>query len=143
MFSAAVRVSFGEAPVGDVAAYDRLLHASDLTSVTHPASKSASVAKFAIVGVWLLLSGSCMALPHPPVSTSTKLGTLPAAMRRPSAWPLSAAPSRNCALVQTEATVVNSLMVTFSGALFPSTARRAMAGLLSLLPLGMPPVATI
>lgn len=48
--------------------------------MTHPESAFASVAKFAIVGVWLLFSGSWMTVPHPPVPRSTKLGTLPAAI---------------------------------------------------------------
>jgi hypothetical protein len=75
---------------------------------------SANVAKFAIVGVWPLLSGPWIASPHPPVVRSTKLGTLPAAMRSPSACPLMAVPSRNCELVHTDATVVISLTTTLA-----------------------------
>ena len=70
-----------------------------------------------------------MGPPHPPVERSTKFGTLPAAMLRLSAGPLIAAPSRNCALVQTEATVVISLTVTLAGGAPPSTVRKASAGL--------------
>jgi hypothetical protein len=70
-----------------------------------------------------------MVSPHPPVCRSMKFATLPAAMLTLSAGPLSAAPSRNCALVQTEAIVVISLTVTLVGALPPSTARNASAGL--------------
>jgi hypothetical protein len=85
MASAAVNVSVGALPVGGVAAEKSLLHASSDTCAAQPASTSANVAKLAIVGVWPLLSGSWMATPHPPVPRSTKLGTLPAAIRRPSA----------------------------------------------------------
>ena len=88
------------------------------------------MAKLAIVGVWPLLSGSWMVPPHPPVSRSTKLGTLPAAMRRPSVRPLIVMPSMNCACVQTDAIVVNSLMTTRAGGLLPTTANSAIAGLL-------------
>jgi len=72
------------------------------------------------------------------------LGTLPAAMPRPSGWPLIAVPSRNCALVHTDAMVVNSLIVTLGGGLLPSTAIIATAGLFpaALLTAGTPPVAT-
>ena len=81
--------------------------------------------------------------PHPPVARSTKSGTLPAAIFRPRAWPFSAAPSRNCALVQTDATVVISLMTTLARGLLPTIANSAMAGLspLALLALGTPPFA--
>ena len=58
MDCAAVSVSFGASPFGGVVAVKSLAHASGVTRVTHPASTSASVAKFAIVGVWPLLSGS-------------------------------------------------------------------------------------
>jgi hypothetical protein len=86
-----------------------------------------------------------MVTPYPPVSTSTKFGTLPAAMRSPSALPLMAVPSRNCALVQTDATVVNSLIVTLAGGLLPITEMSAMAGLSPppLLAADTPPWATI
>ena len=129
MDCAAVSVSVGTVPLGDVDAANSLLQASGVTRVTQPASTSASVAKFAIVGVWPLLSGSWMVAPQPPVARSTKLGTLPAAIFSPSAWPLSAGPSRNCAFVQTDATVVISLIVTVGGALPPNTDSKAMAGL--------------
>src|SRR5215467_846889 len=142
MASEVLRVSVGGLPPEDIAAANRLLHAFGVTRVTQAESRSASVAKFAMVGVWLLLSGSWMASPHPPVERSTKLGTLPAAMRRPSAGPLSVEPTRNCAFVQTDATVVISLMTTLAGGLLPMTANNAIAGLLPpLRALGSPPVA--
>ena len=58
MDSAALSVLARAPPPGGVAAANRLLHASALTRVTQPEIRSASVAKLAIVGVWLLLSGS-------------------------------------------------------------------------------------
>src|SRR5215831_15628575 len=81
-----------------------------------------------------------MAAPQPPVCRLTKLGTLPAAILRPSSWPLIPVPSRNCACVHTEATVVISLMTTVPIGVFPSTERNATAGLLPL-PLTSPPSA--
>src|SRR5262245_8693928 len=92
-------------------------------------SRSASVAKFAIVGVGGQFNGSWRTGPQPPVERSTKLGTLPAAIFSPSACPLIAEPSRNCALVQTDATVVSSLMVTLFGSAEPRTARNASPSL--------------
>ena len=62
-----------------------------------------------------------MVAPQPPVCRSTRLGTFPAAILRPRGWPFSAVPFRNCALVQTDATVVNSLITTFAGGVLPST----------------------
>src|SRR5262245_50249031 len=115
MDCAAVSVSAGASPMGPVAAADSLLHASAFTRTAQLGRRLAKLAKFAIVGVWLLLSGSWIGPPHPPVSRSTKLGTLPAAILRPSALPLSVVPSRNCALVHTDATVVISLTVTLVG----------------------------
>ena len=115
MDSAAASVSVGASPFGGFAAWKSISQAMGVTRVAQPASASASVAKFAIVGVWPPLSGSWMGPPHPPVCRSTKFGTLPAAMLRLSAGPLIAAPSRNCALVQTEATVVISLTATLAG----------------------------
>ena len=105
---------------------------------------SASVAKFAIVGVCGPFSGSWMTPPQPPDERSTKLGTLPAAILSPSAGPFSTSPSRNCAFVQTEATVVNSLIVTLCGGFAPSAARKASSGVLarSGLASGVPPRAT-
>lgn len=50
-------------------------------------------------------------------------------MRSPKALPLMAIPSRNWALVHTDATVVNSLIVTLAGGFLPSTATNAIAGL--------------
>ena len=111
MASAVFTVSLRAQP-GGAAIANRPLHAFGVTRVTQAEIRSASVAKFAMVGVWPLLSGLWIASPHPPVERSTKLGTLPAAMRRPSAGPLSVAPTRNCAFVQTDATVVISLTTT-------------------------------
>src|SRR6516164_8388030 len=137
-------MSVGAAPVGGVAAANSLPQASFAARVAQPASTSASVAKFAIVGVWLLFSGPWIASPQPPVPRSTKLGTLPAAMLRLRAGPLIAVPSRNCAWVQTDATVVISLTTTLLGGALPSTDNRAIAGLspAPLLTAGMPPFAT-
>jgi len=142
--SAAFSVLVGRPPPGGAAAANRLLQASAFTRVTQAASRSASVAKLAMVGVWLLLSGSWMAPPHPPVSTSTKLGTLPAAMRRLSGWPASVVSSRNCAFVHTDATVVISLRTTLEGGFAPRIVISAIAGLLPapLLAEATPPVAT-
>src|SRR5215467_11946851 len=143
MASDVLAVSVGAPQPGGVDAANRLLHAFCVTRVTQPESKSASVAKFAIVGVWPPFSGLWIASPHPPVERLTKLGTLPAAMRSPSEGPLSVAPTRNCAFVQTDATVVISLMTTCAGGLLPKTANRAIAGL-SPPPrtLGSPPKAS-
>jgi len=142
MASGVLTVSVGAPPPGGVAAANRLLHAFAVTPVTQAESRSASVAKFAMVGVWPLLSGLWIASPHPPVERSTKLGALPAAMRRPSAGPLSVAPTRNCAFVQTDATVVISLRTTWAGGLLPKTANSAIAGLSPpFRTLGSPPKA--
>src|SRR5215472_6721731 len=129
MASGVLTVSVRAQP-GGAAAANRLLHAFGITRVTQAESRSASVAKFAMVGVWPLLSGFWIASPHPPVERLTKLGTLSAAIRRPSAGPLSVAPTRNCAFVQTDATVVISLMTTWAGGLPPRTVNNAIAGLL-------------
>jgi hypothetical protein len=58
MFSIAVKVSVGTAPVGDVAAAKNLLRASGCAYMIAPAMMLASVAKLAIVGVCALLSAS-------------------------------------------------------------------------------------
>ena len=58
MASAAVSVSAGASPFGGLAAWNSMSQAMGVTRVAQPASASASVAKFAIVGVWPLLSGS-------------------------------------------------------------------------------------
>ena len=75
-----------------------------------------SVSKFAIVVVMELLSGSSSTLPHLPVTGSTRFGAFPAAIRSPSGLPEIASPLMNRAAVNAEATVVSSLMTTFSGA---------------------------
>src|SRR5208282_862055 len=141
---AAASVSAGTLPSGAVAATNSLLHASAFTRVAQPASTSDSVAKLAMVGDSVLFSASAIVVPYPPVERSTKLGTLPAAMRRPSVGPLIEAPSRNRAAAYVDATVVNSLTTTCAGALPPSTARKVRAGLLPacLLAEGVPAVAT-
>src|SRR6516164_2729558 len=129
MASGVLTVSVSAPQPGGVAAANKLLHAFGITRVTQADNRSASVAKFAMVGVWPLLSGFWIASPHPPFERLTKLGTLSAAMRRPSAGTLSVAPTRNCAFVQTDATVVISLMTTWAGGLLPKTAKSAIAGL--------------
>jgi len=58
MACAAVSVSVGALPFGGVTAAKSLLHASGFTRMAQPDSRSDSVAKFAIVVVWPLLSGS-------------------------------------------------------------------------------------
>ena len=50
-----------------------LLQASAVTRVAQPASTSANVAKLAIVGVWLLLSGPWIASPQPPAKDNAWL----------------------------------------------------------------------
>src|SRR5262249_38032537 len=130
---AAVNVSVGAVPDGGVAAAKSCAHASGTTRAAQPASASASVAKLAIVGVCALLSESWITAPQPPVARSTRLGTLPAAILKPSAGPRSALPSKNCALVHTDATVVSSFSVTFAGGFAPSTARSASAALSPLV----------
>ena len=81
---AAVSVSVGVWPSRPVAAAMKLLQASGFTRVVQPAITLESVAKFIMVGVWVLFSPSWIVATYPPVSRSTKLGTLLAAMRRPS-----------------------------------------------------------
>ena len=64
-------------------------------------------------------------------------------MRRPSFVPLNTPPFRNCAEVQAEAMVLNSLTTTLFGGVPPSTASNAMAsfGPLSAATFGVPPLA--
>ena len=102
------------------------------------------MSRFAIVVVIELLSGSSSTLPHPPVERSTKFGTLPAAIRKPSGFPDIASPLMNRAAVNAEATVVISLTTALLGGLLPSTAMSARAGFspLTLLAAGRPPFAT-
>jgi hypothetical protein len=78
-----------------------------------------------MVGVCALFEASAMVAPRAPVERSTKFGTLPAAMSRLGAGPLTISPSRNCAWVHTEATVVISSIVTVAGGLPPSAVRNA------------------
>lgn len=89
-------------------------------------------------------SGSAMTGPRPPVSRSTRFGTLPAAILRPMAAPLIAAPSRNCAAVHADATVVSSLIVARAGGSAPSVDIMAAAAFVvpSAEPSAAPPVAT-
>jgi hypothetical protein len=127
MFCAADRVSLGVPPPGGVAVSNSLPHASGKL-VTQADSRMPSVLNLASVVVCELLSGSWITGPRPPVSRSTKFGTLPAAIRSPSAWPRSAAPFTNCAAVHAEATVVSSLIVTRCGGSVPNRAIKAIAG---------------
>ena len=62
-----------------------LVQASDLTRVVQAASKSPSVPKMERSVVCVLFKGSWITGPKPPVARSTKLGTLPAAIFKPSA----------------------------------------------------------
>src|SRR5271165_4548872 len=102
------------------------------------------VSKLAIVVVMELLIGSISTLPHVPVTGSTRLGTFPAAIFNPSGLPEMPSPLMNRALVNADATVVSSLIVTLAGGLLPRTDNSAMAGLspVALLALGTPPFAT-
>src|SRR5271157_3880399 len=129
MFCAAVSVSVGVEPPTGVAAAKNLSHASPLTRVVQPASKFPSVLNVAMLVVCELFRGSRITGPKPPVVRSTRLGTLPAAIRRPSACPLITVPSMNCACVHTEAMVVNSLITTLDGGSLPSTAISVMRSL--------------
>lgn len=71
---AAVSVSVGVWPSRPVAAAMKLLQASGFTRVVQPAITLESVAKFIMVGVWVLFSPSWIVATYPPVSRSTKLG---------------------------------------------------------------------
>ena len=63
MASAAASVLAGAAPLGGVAAAKSLAQASAVTCVVQPASRLASVAKFAMVGVCELFSASWIVPP--------------------------------------------------------------------------------
>lgn len=128
---------------GGVEAANSLSQASACTRVMQPASKTPNVFNTAREVVCVLFSGSWITVPHPPVVRSTRLGTLPAAIFRPSACPLSVSPLRNCAPVHTDATVVSSLMVTSFGAEAPNVAISAIAGFAPWEPpiVGCPPLA--
>src|SRR5438445_645088 len=76
---AAASVSVGAAPRGGVAAANSLAHASAVTRVAQPDSRSATVAKLAIVGVWPLLSGSWM---DQPLDANRGLGRAAGAAQR-------------------------------------------------------------
>ena len=93
-------VFFGVAPPGGVAALRKRARQSSLATVRKAAISEPSVSRFASVVVWVLLSGSTITLPHPPVVGSTRFGTLPAAMRSPSGLPEIASPSMNRAAVK-------------------------------------------
>ena len=142
MFRAAVSVSVGWAPPGGVAASKSLSHAFSI-AVTQADSRMPSVFSLANVVVCGPFSGSTMTGPRPPVSRSTRFGTFPAAIRNPNSSPLNAPPSRNCAPVQTEATVVSSLIVTRAGGTAPNVAISMVAGLdpLPAAVLASPPAA--
>jgi len=58
MASAAVSMLAGASPFGGLTVWNSISQAMGVTRVAQPASASASVAKFAIVGVCPLLSGS-------------------------------------------------------------------------------------
>ncbi len=96
--------------------------------MTQAESNRPSVFSLARVVVCGPFSGSTMTEPRPPVSRFTRFGTLPAAIRRPMALPDNAVPSRNCAAVHAEATVVSSLIVTRAGGAVPNVAISVAAG---------------
>src|SRR5271165_4759933 len=140
----ASNVFLGVAPPVGVAALKKRARQSSLATVNDAVISEPSVSRLAIVMVIELLSGSISTLPHLPVAGSTRLGTFPAAILRPSGFPEIAVPLMNCALVNADATVVSSLIVTLAGGLLPSTSNSAIDELspLALLAFATPPVAT-
>src|SRR5215469_3235192 len=134
-------VLFGRTPPIGVAALRKRLRQSSLPTVAKAAISDPSVFSFAKVVFWVMLIGSSSTGPHAPVAGSTRLGTLPAAIRNPSGLPASVSPLRNRAFVNAEATVVSSLITTLLGGLLPKMASSAIAGLspFGLLPLACPP----
>jgi len=134
---------FGAAPSDGVAALRKRARQSSLLPAANAVISEPSVSRLASVVVCVLLSGSRSTLPHPPVTGSTRFGTLPAAIFNPSGLPEIASPLMNLALVNADATVVSSLTVTRAGGSPPSTARNASAGLspAPLLTEGTPPLA--
>jgi hypothetical protein len=137
-------VFFGVTPLGGVAALRKRARHSSLATVAKALMSEPSVSKFASVVVQVLLPGSTITLPQPPVSRSTRLGVFPAAIFSPSGFPEMVSPLMNRAAVNVEATVVSSLTVTVFGNWAPNTAIKARAslGLLSAAAFGMPPLAT-
>src|SRR5262245_29672311 len=108
----ASRVFRGVGPPGDVAALRKRVRQSPSATVKKALRSDPRVFKLARVVVWVLLYGSTSTLPQPPVTGSTRLGTFPAAIRRPSGFPEIDPPLMNRAAVNVEATVVSSLTVT-------------------------------
>jgi hypothetical protein len=115
-------------PAGGDAAANNLSHASALSLAAQAAVTLASVANIDIVGVCMLLIGSAIVEPQPPVSRLTRFGTLPAAMRSWSDCARIAVPSRNRLCIRTEAMVVNSLTTILPSGTAPSTVMNAIAG---------------
>src|SRR5208337_3517178 len=137
-------VFLGVVPPVGVAALKKRARQSSLATVKDAVISEPRVSKLAIVVVMELLSGSSSTLPHPPVERSTRSGTFPAAIFSPSGFPEIPVLLMKRAFVNTDATVVSSLIVTLAGGLLPTTAKSAMAGLSppALLALATPPVAT-
>src|SRR5262245_32722751 len=80
-------VFFGAAPPGGVAALRKRLRQSSLDVALKAAISDARVFSLAKVVFWVMLMGSRITLPQPPVAGSTRLGALPAAIRKPSGLP--------------------------------------------------------
>jgi hypothetical protein len=116
-------------PVG-VAAWKNRERQSSL-AVAAAVMSDARVLKVASVVLRLLLSGSMITLPQPPVCRFTKFGTFIAAIRRPSGFPEMAPSFINCAAVNAEATVVNSSTVTVPAGVEPSSVSSETLGALA------------
>src|SRR5215472_9944010 len=101
----ASRVLLGVDPPVEVAAWRKRERQSSLATVANALMREPSVFRFVSAVVHVLLPGSTMTLPHPPVSGSTRLGEFPAAIRSPSRFPEIASPLMNRAAVNVEATV--------------------------------------
>jgi hypothetical protein len=122
MFHSAWKVSPGFPPRGGVASA-RNRASTPYVPRTHAATRLASerVERSALVAS--ALGGLSSTGDGCPVSGSTRLSFIPAAMRSPKAFPAIFFPSLNCAMLNAAATVVSSLMTTCpSGIRGPMTA---------------------
>src|SRR5215472_8254482 len=88
----ASRVFLGVAPAVEVAAWRKRERQSSSATVANALMREPSVFRFASVVVQVLLPGSKITLPQPPVSRSTRLGVFPAAIRSPSRFPQMMSP---------------------------------------------------
>jgi hypothetical protein len=119
--------SAGADAAGTAAAFRKSARHVSSEDVANAVIRFPRVFSLASVDVWELLSGSSSTLPQVPVDGSTRFGTLPAAIRRPTSLPLIAVPLMNRALVKTDATVVSSLTTAPDGAFSPRTDSKATA----------------